>query len=164
MASRAGFFYVDLGESNAGILILVYSNTDFSYVKLNVSDITSYLMSICLSVSLSLSVHPSIYLQSFCWTWPLFQFLNPIHSRQDPLDGESVRRKASTYTQNKGTQTFMPRVRFERVTPVFERAKTVHVLDRAATVTGMEVFHVYLFNDALRSSHCIELNGRMLSE
>jgi hypothetical protein len=30
----------------------------------------------------------------------------------------------------------MPQVRFESVTPVFERAKTVHALDRAATVIG----------------------------
>jgi hypothetical protein len=32
--------------------------------------------------------------------WPLFQFLNPIHSLQDSFDGGSARRKASTYTQN----------------------------------------------------------------
>jgi hypothetical protein len=30
----------------------------------------------------------------------------------------------------------MPRVGFEVTTPVFERAKTVHTLDRAATVIG----------------------------
>jgi hypothetical protein len=30
----------------------------------------------------------------------------------------------------------MPQVGFEPMTPVFERAKTVHVLDRAATVIG----------------------------
>jgi hypothetical protein len=39
-------------------------------------------------------------------------------------------------TQNKRTQTLMPRVGFESTTPVFERAKTVHALDRAATVIG----------------------------
>jgi hypothetical protein len=32
--------------------------------------------------------------------WPLFQFLNPIYSRQDYSDGGSVRRKAATYTKN----------------------------------------------------------------
>jgi hypothetical protein len=31
---------------------------------------------------------------------PLFQFLNPIHSRWDSLDRGSARRKAATYTQN----------------------------------------------------------------
>jgi hypothetical protein len=32
----------------------------------------------------------------------------------------------------------MPRVGFEPTIPVFERAKTVHVLDRAATVIGRQ--------------------------
>jgi hypothetical protein len=31
----------------------------------------------------------------------------------------------------------MPRVGFEPMTPAFERAKTVHALDRAATVFGL---------------------------
>jgi hypothetical protein len=31
----------------------------------------------------------------------------------------------------------MPRVGFESMTPVFERAKTVHALDSAATVIGI---------------------------
>jgi hypothetical protein len=39
-------------------------------------------------------------------------------------------------TQNKRTQTSMPRVGFEPTTPVFERAKTDHALDGAATVIG----------------------------
>jgi hypothetical protein len=37
-------------------------------------------------------------------------------------------------TQNKRTQTSMPRVGFEPPMTVFERAKTVHALDRTATV------------------------------
>jgi hypothetical protein len=37
-----------------------------------------------------------------------------------------------TQTQHKRTQTSMPRVGFEPTTPVFERAKIVHALDRAA--------------------------------
>jgi hypothetical protein len=32
----------------------------------------------------------------------------------------------------------MPQVGFERTIPVFERAKTVHALDRAATVIGQK--------------------------
>jgi hypothetical protein len=39
-------------------------------------------------------------------------------------------------TQNKRTRTSMPQVRFEPTIPVFERAKTVHALDSAATVIG----------------------------
>jgi hypothetical protein len=56
-----------------------------------------------------------------------------MHSRQDSLDGGSARRKAATYTQNK-----LPRVGFEDTIPVFERAKMVHALGRAATVIGQE--------------------------
>jgi hypothetical protein len=40
-------------------------------------------------------------------------------------------------TQNKRTQTSMLQVRFEHTIPVFERVKSVHTLDRAATVIGM---------------------------
>jgi hypothetical protein len=52
------------------------------------------------------------------------------------LDGGSARRKTAIYTQNRRTQTSMLRVVFESTTPVFERAKRVHALDRAATVIG----------------------------
>jgi hypothetical protein len=38
----------------------------------------------------------------------------------------------TTQTQSKRTQTSMPRVGLEPTIPVFEREKTVHVLDRAA--------------------------------
>jgi hypothetical protein len=48
-------------------------------------------------------------------------------------------RHRTTQTQNKRTQTSMPRVGFEPMIPVFERAKTVHALDRAATVIGNQV-------------------------
>jgi hypothetical protein len=34
------------------------------------------------------------------------------------------------------TQTFMLQVRFEATNPAFEQAKTVHALDRAATMLG----------------------------
>jgi hypothetical protein len=42
----------------------------------------------------------------------------------------------TTQTQNKRTQTSMPRVGFDPTIPVFERAKTVRALDSAATVIG----------------------------
>jgi hypothetical protein len=42
----------------------------------------------------------------------------------------------TTQTQNKRTQTCMPRVGFELMTPVFERAKTVHALDCVDTAIG----------------------------
>jgi peptide methionine sulfoxide reductase MsrA len=39
-------------------------------------------------------------LQTFVGPWPLFQLLDPIHTRKDSLDRGSAHRKASTYTQN----------------------------------------------------------------
>jgi hypothetical protein len=41
-------------------------------------------------------------------------------------------------TQNKRTQTSISWVGFEPTIPAFERAKTIHALDRAATVVGMQ--------------------------
>jgi hypothetical protein len=38
------------------------------------------------------------------------------------------------------TQTSMPLVGFEPTIPVFERAKTVHALDRAGTAIGIRIF------------------------
>jgi hypothetical protein len=42
----------------------------------------------------------------------------------------------TTQTQNKRIQTSVPWVEFEPTIPTFERAKTVHALDPAATVIG----------------------------
>jgi hypothetical protein len=39
-------------------------------------------------------------------------------------------------TEKRHTQTSMPSVGFELTIPAFERTKTVHALDRAATVIG----------------------------
>jgi hypothetical protein len=46
----------------------------------------------------------------------------------------------TTQKQNKHTQTSISRVGFEPTIPVFELAKTVHALDRAATEIGICVF------------------------
>jgi hypothetical protein len=40
----------------------------------------------------------------------------------------------------------MLRVRFEPTSPASERAKTVHALDRAATVTGTEAHYSHKIN------------------
>jgi hypothetical protein len=58
-----------------------------------------------------------------------------------PWTGDQLYRKAATthrtiQTQKKRGQTSMPRLGFERTTPVFKRAKTFHALVRAATVIG----------------------------
>jgi hypothetical protein len=47
-----------------------------------------------------------------------------------------VARQLPILTQNKHRQASMLQVGFEPTIPAFERAKTVHALDSAATVTG----------------------------
>jgi hypothetical protein len=49
---------------------------------------------------------------------------------------------STAQTQNKRTRTFMPQVGFEPIIPVFERAKTVHALDLAATVISSRQHHI----------------------
>jgi hypothetical protein len=51
----------------------------------------------------------------------------------------------ATQTQNKRTQASMPRVGFEPTIPAFERAKTVHAIDRPVSVIGKDAYvHVHL--------------------
>jgi hypothetical protein len=77
-------------------------------------------------------------LQSFVEPWPLFQFLNQntvvglLGRGISPSKGHYLH--TEQHKQNKRIQTSMPCVGFEPMIPAFERAKTVHVLDRAATV------------------------------
>jgi hypothetical protein len=78
-------------------------------------------------------------LQSFVGAWLLFSFLIFYTVCRTPWTGDQpVSRELpahrTTQTRNKRTQTSMPQVRFEPTIPVFERAKTVHALDHAATV------------------------------
>jgi hypothetical protein len=66
-----------------------------------------------------------------------FQFLNLTHSVG--LLGRVISLPQGRYltqTQNKHRQTSMPRVGFEPTIPAFQQRKTVHALDRAATVIG----------------------------
>jgi hypothetical protein len=73
--------------------------------------------------------------------WRFFIFLTLYTVRRTPWTGDQhfarpVPAHRTTQTQNKRTQTSMSRVGFESTIPVFERAKTVHSLDRAANVIG----------------------------
>jgi hypothetical protein len=73
--------------------------------------------------------------------WPLFQFLN-LHAvgrtpwTRDQTVARPLHIHKTTETQNKRTQTSITREGFEPTIPVFERAKTVQALERAATVIG----------------------------
>jgi hypothetical protein len=76
---------------------------------------------------------------ALCWAMAAFKFLNLYEFGRTPLtEDQPVAMPLPTHrtTQNKRTQISMLRVGFEPTTPVYERAKTVHVLDGAATVIG----------------------------
>jgi hypothetical protein len=82
-------------------------------------------------------------LQPFVGPWPLFSFLIIYTVGRTPYTGDQAVARplpihTTTQTQNKRTQTSIPLVGFITTTPVFKRAKTVHVLDRAANVIGTE--------------------------
>jgi hypothetical protein len=89
----------------------------------------------------------SIYVsRALCWTSAVFfffQFLNFFYTvdRTPWTEDQPVARPLTphitTQTQNKRTQTSMPRVGFEPKIPVFEQEKTVHALDRAAAVISI---------------------------
>jgi hypothetical protein len=91
----------------------------------------------------------SIYISICLWLYgPLlglgsfFSFLIFYTDGRTPWTGdEPVSRPLpahrTTQTQNKRTQTTMPQAGFEPTIPVFERAKTVHALDCAATGMGL---------------------------
>jgi hypothetical protein len=82
----------------------------------------------------------SVALKAFVGPWSLFKFLEVLHSQKDSLDGEFARPKLpadrTAQTQNKRTQTSMQWVGFEPTTPMYERAKSLHTLDRAVTLIG----------------------------
>jgi hypothetical protein len=114
------------------------------YLFIYLSVCLSIYMSVCLSVYLSsnyLSIDLSMALQPFVGPWPLFQLLDFYTVGRSPWTSDQpvarpLPAHRTTQTQNKRTQTPMPRVGFEPTIPVFERAKAVHALDRAATVSG----------------------------
>jgi hypothetical protein len=88
-------------------------------------------------------------LQPFLGPWPLFQFRNLFYTDdRTPWTGnQPVARPLPTHrtqTQNKRTQTSMPLVGFEPTIPAFEREKTVHALDGAATVIGFYSISQYI--------------------
>jgi hypothetical protein len=107
-------------------------------------------------------------LQPFVGPWPPLQFRNLFYTvgRNPWTSDQPVARPLPTHktpqTQNKHTQTSMPRVGFESTIPVFERAKTVHALDRAATAIGT-YFHTelklgtkYYYNLSIGNDHSVQ--------
>jgi hypothetical protein len=79
---------------------------------------------------------------ALCWTLAVFSVSWSFYTvGRTPWKGDQpVARPLPAHrtiqTQNKSTQTFMSPVGFEPTIPASKRAKTVHALDRAATVIG----------------------------
>jgi hypothetical protein len=74
------------------------------------------------------------------WSLSLILILNTVGrtpSTGDQPLSSPLSTHRTTQTQNKRTQTSMPRVRFEPTIPDFERTKTLYALIRAATVIGL---------------------------
>jgi hypothetical protein len=76
-----------------------------------------------------------LWLYSPCGPWSPFQFLNLYTVDRtpwtvDPLVARPLPTSRTSQTQNKRSQTSMPRVRFKPTIPEFERAKTVYDLYR----------------------------------
>jgi hypothetical protein len=114
-----------------------------AYLSIYLSIRVSIYLSIYLSirVSIYLSIYLSIALQFLLDLGRFFSFLLPHTIGRTPWTGDQPLARLlpahrETKTQNKRTHTSMPWVRFEATISVFEQAKTVHALDRAATVIG----------------------------
>jgi hypothetical protein len=54
----------------------------------------------CVSYTSFIVLKHTMALQPFVGPWPLFQFLDPINSRLDSLDGGSARDELFIYTHN----------------------------------------------------------------
>jgi hypothetical protein len=86
----------------------------------------------------------SIYgFTALCWTLAAFSvcWTSSTVGRTPWAANQLVARPLPAYraaqTQNRRKQTSMPQVEFKSTVPMFESAKTVHSLDRMATVIGM---------------------------
>jgi hypothetical protein len=99
--------------------------------------------------SVCLSIYVSIYPQS-CWTLVAFSVSRSFYTvgstpwTRDQHAARQLPTHRTGQTQNTPTQTSMPQVRFEPTVLVFERTKTVHALDHAASVIGGPVLSVLI--------------------
>jgi hypothetical protein len=118
---------------------------------------------------LFINFHSSMALQPFVGPWPLLQFRNLYTAGRTPWTGDqSVARPLPTHrttqAQDKRTHKYKCLwVGFEPTIPGFERAKTVHALDRAATVIGPHILYcIYITSTFLRFLYRIYQNPNIL--
>jgi hypothetical protein len=98
-----------------------------------------------------LFIHSSMYLQPSLSPGRFFSFVilytvGRIPWTRDQPDARPLPIHRTARTQNKRTQKSMPRVVSEPTIPAFERAKTIHDSDRAATVVGIKTFSDNYYN------------------
>jgi hypothetical protein len=106
------------------------------YLSICLSVYLSICLSVCLSICLSvygstvLSLSLGRFANILIWT----QLVRLLGQGISTSQGRYLH--TSTQIQKKRTQISMPPVGLEPTTRMFERARTVHVLDRTATVIG----------------------------
>jgi hypothetical protein len=81
----------------------------------------------------------------FVGPWHLFQFLEPVRGRTPWTGDQPVARSLPRHRTTLGikVQASMPQVGFETPISMFERAKTVKALERAATVIGYIIMQTH---------------------
>jgi hypothetical protein len=123
------------------------------------SCINNIVLNAYVTVSLSLSLSGSIALVDID---RFFSFL--MYTQSVGVLGRGIsHRKVATYThRTTQTQISMHRVEFEPTIPMFERAKTVHALDRPATV--IDVIQPRMVNSIQTVVMDLERDGRVLLE
>jgi hypothetical protein len=103
------------------------------------------------SLSLSLSLYDYIYMVIyFLDLGRFFNFLLLYSASRTPWTGDHhferpLPTHRTTETENKCTQTFMLQLGYEPKIQVFERAKTVHAFDRAATVICLKTCTIGIY-------------------
>jgi hypothetical protein len=110
---------------------------ELNFVIVTTSEISRFSNDIINSVSIYGSTALCWALAAFSRSWSFTESVGLLGRRDQPV-ARPLPAPRTAQTQNKRTQTTMPQVGFEPTIPVFERAKTVYALDRAATVIGYE--------------------------
>jgi hypothetical protein len=102
----------------------------------------SIYLSVCISIYLSVALEPLLVLGRFFSSLILYTVCRTPWTGDQPVERPQPTHR-TTQTQNKRTQTSITWVGFEPTIPAFERGKTVHAPDRAATAIGWTVAQLH---------------------